>query len=93
MEVIQLAGGDDVPKACVDALDEFEKTWPGATSPMARAGIVLAVLKAYQKEMKSPSRCGRCTAEDQLKYGKDLFHETSEHDRWVAYRKRVSEDG
>lgn len=45
-EVVQLMNGRDVPKVCVDALDEYEKIWPGATFPNARPGIVAAVLSA-----------------------------------------------
>lgn len=44
--IIELADGRDVPRAAVDALGEFEKVWPGATFPMARAGIVAAVIEA-----------------------------------------------
>jgi hypothetical protein len=52
VEMIGLADGTNVPKACVDALEKFEHKWPGATFPMARAAIVREVLKAYKKEMK-----------------------------------------
>lgn len=45
-EMIQLAGGDRVPKACVDALVEYENIWPGATFHNARAAIAREVLKA-----------------------------------------------
>lgn len=45
-EAVRLMNGRDVPKACVDALDEFEKVWPGATFPYARPAIVAAVLDA-----------------------------------------------
>lgn len=45
-EIIPLANGRDVPKVCVDALDEYEKIWPGATFAKARPGIVAAILDA-----------------------------------------------
>lgn len=47
-EIVYLADGREVLRICVDALDAFEKTWPGATFPMARAGIVAAVLEAFK---------------------------------------------
>lgn len=40
-DVIQLANGTDVPKCAVDALYEYESVWPGATFPLARAGIAV----------------------------------------------------
>lgn len=48
-EWVNLANGTKVPKACVDALDEFERVWPGATFPTARAAIVAEVLKAAKR--------------------------------------------
>jgi hypothetical protein len=47
-ELIHLAGGDSVPKNLVDALDELENEWPGATLRQARPAIVLAILKAQK---------------------------------------------
>lgn len=49
-EMIQLADGRDVPKACVDALDAFEGVWPGATFHRARAAIVARVIEAYEAD-------------------------------------------
>lgn len=49
MDYIFLANGTKVPKACVDALDEFDKVWPGASFPKARAAIVNMVLFTYAK--------------------------------------------
>lgn len=46
MDKIHLANGTSVPKACVDALEELENIWPGASLPQARAAIVAAVLEA-----------------------------------------------
>ena len=51
-EVIQLANGSDVPVYLVKALEEFDKAWPGATLPQARAGIVDAILKAQKNRGK-----------------------------------------
>jgi hypothetical protein len=54
MEKIELASGASVPKACVDALDNFDaEIWPGATFPTARAAIVNVVLNAYLKEAEN----------------------------------------
>lgn len=51
IELVDMVNGKSVPKACVDALDEFEKTWPGASFSKARAAIVFEVLQAYKREM------------------------------------------
>lgn len=51
-EFVYLVDGRKVPVRCVKALDEFEKTWPGASFHRARAAIVAEVLKAYNKEKK-----------------------------------------
>lgn len=50
--IIELANGKDIPAACVKALEEFDKAWPGATLPQARGGIVAAVLTAFEKEVR-----------------------------------------
>lgn len=49
---ILLAGGGEVPTYLVEALEEFDKKWPGATLPQARPGIVDAILKAQKKHEK-----------------------------------------
>src|SRR4051812_48505641 len=48
-ETVKLAGGGEVPAYLIEALEEFEKTWPGATFPRARPAIVYAILKAQKK--------------------------------------------
>lgn len=48
-EFILLAGGGNVSKAAVEALDKLEETLPGATCPQARPAIVQAVTKALKK--------------------------------------------
>lgn len=45
-ELIDLADGRSVPTAAVAALDELERSWPGATLPQARPAIVAAVMAA-----------------------------------------------
>lgn len=66
-EMIGLADGRNVPKACVDALDEYEITWPGATFPTARAGIVWAVLAAYSGDFAKRSAAdGLCLNDDPM---------------------------
>lgn len=52
MDMVRMQQGSDVPKVCVDALTEFEKTWPGASFPMARPKIVQIVLETYKKEVE-----------------------------------------
>lgn len=42
----QMVAGTLVPFACVEALEELDKRWPGATHPRARLAIIEAVLKA-----------------------------------------------
>lgn len=44
MDTIELADGRSVPAPAVAALDELERTLPGATQPQARAAIVAAVM-------------------------------------------------
>lgn len=51
IEMVYLSDGREIPKACVDALDEYEDVWPGATLPQARYGIAWAVIAAYKKEL------------------------------------------
>jgi hypothetical protein len=51
MEMVEMMNGRSVPKACVDALDEFEQIWPGATWPTARMAIADRVLEAADKAM------------------------------------------
>ncbi len=46
IEMVQMASGDEVPKACVDALTALDSIWPGATFPTARVAISLAVLNS-----------------------------------------------
>jgi hypothetical protein len=41
---VLLADGRWVPKKCLDALDELDKRWPGATFSGARAMIAAEVL-------------------------------------------------
>lgn len=48
--LVHMANGKSVPRVCVEALNDFEKTWPGATFPTARAAIISAVLEALIKE-------------------------------------------
>lgn len=45
-----LANGEEIPDACVQALEDLERRWPGATLPQARGAIVSVVLKAYHKK-------------------------------------------
>lgn len=42
-----LADGTEIPDEFVEALNELDKRWPGATLPQARGAIVSAVLSAY----------------------------------------------
>lgn len=51
-KAVFLAGGGTVPKVAVNALDELDKKWPGASFPMARAAIVWAVLDAVTNDNK-----------------------------------------
>lgn len=44
--------GRAVPKGVVDAIDEYESTWPGATFPTARAAIAWQVLASVDPRMK-----------------------------------------
>lgn len=48
-EKVRLAGGAEVPRVCVDRLDELERVWPGATLPQARAAIALVVINALKE--------------------------------------------
>lgn len=48
-EIIQLAGGEDVPVYLVEALDELAKEWPGSTLSQARPAIVAKILKAQRR--------------------------------------------
>lgn len=50
-EMIHLAGGADVPKYLVEALENFETVWPGATFHNARPGIVSLLLNEMQEHM------------------------------------------
>lgn len=50
-EMIELAGGADVPRYLVEALNDFETVWPGATFHRARPAIVNEVLTALQVHM------------------------------------------
>lgn len=36
-----------VPTVCVEALDEFEKVWPGATDPEMRVYLAASILLGY----------------------------------------------
>ncbi len=58
VEVVYLADGSYVPKACIVALEELNMEWPGATLSQARAAIVLTVLKSYHKTIR-PGRKNR----------------------------------
>lgn len=49
MDMIGLASGDEVPKACVDALDAFEQKWPGASFHNARPALAVVVRKELEK--------------------------------------------
>jgi hypothetical protein len=51
-EYLYLADGRKVPKRCVDALDEYENTWPGASFPNARTGLAWTVIAAYDESFK-----------------------------------------
>lgn len=46
-----LADGTPVPDDAVAALDELEKTWPGATLPQARPAIVAAVTNVLKERI------------------------------------------
>lgn len=46
--MVELSDGRTVPSCAVDALHIFDATWPGASWPAARAGIVAAVLDALK---------------------------------------------
>jgi hypothetical protein len=48
--LVHMANGKSVPRVCVDALNDFEQTWPGATFHTARPAIVAVVLEALIKE-------------------------------------------
>lgn len=48
-EVIQLAGGEEVPVYLVEALDELAREWPGSTLSQARPAIVAKILKAQRR--------------------------------------------
>lgn len=50
-EMIHLAGGADVPKYLVEALEGFETVWPGATFHNARPAIVNLLLNEMQEHM------------------------------------------
>jgi hypothetical protein len=52
-EYLYLADGRKVPKRCVDALDEYEATWPGASFAGARAALAWAVIAAYDESVKA----------------------------------------
>lgn len=53
MDMIELANGVEVPLACVEALDKFDReVWAGATFPNARAAIAATVLTAYKEELE-----------------------------------------
>jgi hypothetical protein len=51
------AGDVAVPKLCVEALNEYENTWPGATLPQARLGVIIAVIESYEKFKKESNEC------------------------------------
>jgi hypothetical protein len=48
----QMVAGIVVPHACVRALEELDKVWPGATFPGARLAICEKVLRAAQEGRK-----------------------------------------
>lgn len=48
-EYLHLADGREVPVVAVDALNDLEQRWPGATLEQARPAIVAAVLEAVAK--------------------------------------------
>lgn len=50
-EMIHLAGGAEVPAYLVEALEEFETVWPGATFHNARPAIIAVVLNELQQHM------------------------------------------
>lgn len=50
-EMIHLAGGASVPAYLVEALEEFETVWPGATFHNARPAIVAVLLNELQQHM------------------------------------------
>ena len=45
-DYVELVDGRSVPLKAVQALDELEKIWPGATFPTARHAIVAAVMES-----------------------------------------------
>lgn len=49
-DTLELADGRTVPRAAVDALDELDRSWPGATFPRARGAIAWTVLDAVREE-------------------------------------------
>lgn len=50
LDTLELADGRTVPRAAVDALDELDRSWPGATFPGARGAIAWTVLDAVREE-------------------------------------------
>lgn len=55
IEKVILTNGKTVPQVCIDALEEFDKIWPRATTPQARAGIASAVIEAFKKSSSDDS--------------------------------------
>lgn len=51
-EMLSLADGRQVPKRCVDALDAFENSWPGASFAGARPALAWYVLTSYDESIK-----------------------------------------
>lgn len=45
-EMVYLANGKDVPKKAVDAMDELELIWPGASFVNARPALAWVVLNS-----------------------------------------------
>lgn len=54
-EILHMANGDEIPLRLVQALNDLEKEWPGATLVNARPAIVGAILKA-QSESKGAAQ-------------------------------------
>lgn len=55
-ETICLADGREVPASAVEALNQLEKKWPGATLEQARPAITAALLAV------TPDHCPNCFA-------------------------------
>lgn len=65
-EFTYLANGHRVPTKAVDALNEFENRWPGASFPGARPALALVVLTSvgyFSKQGRALERLKVCKEE------------------------------